>query len=173
MFEAIKELLVLLWDEIKIAYIINEYEGAVLLRYGKYKRTDEAGLHWKCPFIDEVLTTNIVVTTTQPPSQSLMTKDNHNVVLSTVIKYEIKDVKPYLLEVEDSDDVLMDVTMAAVRQVIVDKNLSEINTIDKEIKYIVRKEVGKYGFKIHRVTLTDVAPMKTIRLMHDGISIGE
>ncbi len=173
MIEALKEILILIWDEIKIAYIIPEYEGSILLRLGKYKRTDEPGLHWKWPVIDQVHATSKAVTTVQPGAQSLMTKDGHNVVLSTVIKYNIKDVKPYLLEIEDRDDVLTDVTMGAVRAVVRNSNLKQLDNCDKKLLHKVRSDIGKYGFKIHDVTLIDIAPIKTLRLMVDGVDLGE
>ena len=173
MIEALKEIVVLLWDEIKVAYIIPEYEGAVLLRFGKYKRTDTAGLHWKWPVIDQVHTTSKAVTTVQPGAQSLITRDGHNIVLSTVIKYQIKDVKPYLLEIEDRDDVLTDVTMGAVREVVRTSTLKQLDVCDKKLLKKVRREVGRYGFKIHDVTLIDLAPIKTLRLMVDGVELGE
>ena len=127
MIEALKDMLLHLWDEIKPAYVVNEYEGGVLLRLGKYVRTDEPGLHWKIPFVDAPVITSIAVTTAQPGSQSLMTNDDQKVVISTVVKYSVKDVKPYLLEIEDRDDVLTDVVMGAVREVVRDCSFEELD----------------------------------------------
>ena len=173
MLETLKEILIHLWDELKPAYIVNEYEGAVLLHLGKYKRTDGPGLHWKIPLIEETIVTSMAVTTAQPGSQSLMTKDDQKVVINTVVKYNVKDVKPYLLEIEDRDDVLTDVVMGAVREVVRESAFNELDEADNKIKKKVRSEVGRYGFKIHDVTIVDVSPIETMRLMHDGIIIGE
>ena len=173
MFEALKELVAALWDDIKPCYILNQYEGSILLRGGKYHRTDKPGLNWKIPFYDDLMYANIVVTTIQPGSQSLLTKDNKRVVVSTVVKYQITDVKPYLLGIEDQDDVLVDVTLGAVRSVVCSTNLINLNKSETEIKTKVRQQVKKYGFKIHDVTFIDVCPMESFRLIHDGIVIGE
>lgn len=173
MIDAIKDMLLHLWGDLKPAYIIREYEGSVLLRLGKYKRTDKPGLHFKIPFIDEVMVTSKAITTATPSAQSIRTKDKYKVVISVVVKYSIKDVKPYLLEIEDRDDVLADVTQGAVREVVKVTKLDDLHNADNKIKKKVRKEVGKYGFKIHDLTIVDDAPIDTMRLMHDGIIIGD
>jgi membrane protease subunit HflK len=46
----------LVWD---VAYTVEPYEQAVVLRFGKYHATTMPGLHWKLPLVDEVLKVSV------------------------------------------------------------------------------------------------------------------
>ena len=101
MFDKLIELLAQWWNFLMPAVIIPDYEEAVLLRAGRFKKVLKPGFHVKIPIIDEVVSHHVVVTTLSLSAQSLYTKDKQNVVVKGVVKYKISDVKVFLLEVFD------------------------------------------------------------------------
>ena len=167
MFERLLELIFQLWDFIKPAVVVKQYEGGVVLRLGLWRRTLAPGFHWKWPLFEYVLEATTCVTTVRLPAQSLTTKDGKGVVAAAIVKYEIKDVKPYLLDIFDQNDVLVDVTMGAIRRAVSAADYAALMTEppEKAVLEEVRGEVNKYGFKVHRLTFTDFALVKSIRLI--------
>jgi regulator of protease activity HflC (stomatin/prohibitin superfamily) len=152
-------------------FIVMEYEEAVVLRFGKFHKVAKPGLHFRIPIVDEFMTNHVVVTTLSLPPQSLYTKDKQNIVVKGVIKYRIADVQTFLLEVYDAQDALSDMTQSIIKNVVMDKSLEEC--IDTEIDNLLSKkarvEAKKWGVEIQQVTLTDLAPIRSFRLINDTV----
>ena len=153
------------------AVIIPDYEQAVLLRNGKFKKVLQPGFHVKLPIFDEVVSQHVVVTTLSLSAQSLYTKDRQNIVVKGVIKYKISDVKVFLLEVFDAQDALSDITQSIIKNIVISLPLEQC--IDPEIDNIltkkVRVEAKKWGVDIQQVTLTDIAPIRSFRIINDSV----
>jgi regulator of protease activity HflC (stomatin/prohibitin superfamily) len=169
MFDKLVELLINWWIEIKPVVIIRDYEEAVLLRFGIFKRVLKPGLHFKVPFFDEVIDQHVVITTLSLDAQSLYTKDKQNIVVKGLIKYRIADVKIFLLEVWDAQDALSDMSASIIKNVIMSMTLDECtdSEIDNLLTKKVRVEAKKWGVEVQQVTLTDLAPIRSFRLIND------
>lgn len=172
MLDWLGNLLSQFWEKFIFLWIIKEYEEGVLLRFGKFRKVLKKGLHFKIPFADEILSTPVVPTTMPLGAQSLTTKDDKTVVVKGIIKYEIDDIKVFLLEVYDATSALDDMTRAIIKTAITDRTWVELSTngneIDKEITAKARSEASKWGIKIIKVTLTDLGKIRSYRLFTDS-----
>jgi regulator of protease activity HflC (stomatin/prohibitin superfamily) len=170
MFDKLIEVITAWWAQLVPAVIIPNYEQAVLLRNGKFKKVLEPGFHVKLPIFDEVISQHVVITTLSLSSQSLYTKDRQNIVVKGVIKYKIADVKIFLLEVFDAQDALADMTQSIIKNIIISLPLEQC--VDPEIDNVltkkVRGEARKWGVDIQQVTLTDIAPIRSFRIINDS-----
>jgi len=170
MFDKLIELLSTWWYYITPVVIIPTYEEAVLLRFGHFKKVLHPGFHVKLPILDEVLTQHVVVTTLSLSAQSLYTLDKQNIGVKGVIKYRIADVKTFLLEVYDAQDALSDMTQSIIKNIIISTTMD--NCIDPDIDNVltkkVRVEARKWGVDIQQVTLTDIAPIRSFRIINDS-----
>jgi regulator of protease activity HflC (stomatin/prohibitin superfamily) len=178
MFQPIFDFLYTIWEYVVFWEIVPEYENGIVLRYGKYNRTltgsngpFDNGLHFRWPLqIEECLTASVITTTLEVASQSLTTLDQKPVVVSAVVKYRIKDVKLFLLEISDQYSAIEDITMAKIKQVIADRTWMEITSdVDKKVTELVRESVEKYGIYIEPkgIVLKDIQCCRTIRLIQD------
>ena len=167
MFEKLIELLAGAWSTLRCYELVEAYNRGVVLRFGRYSRTLAPGLHWKWPLIEDVVSVLACITTLPLPPQTLTTRDDVGVVVAAVVKYEISKPEPYVTDIWDQKDVLGDVTMGAVRHAIaaIDYATLVAQPPERGILEAVRKEVGKYGFKIHNVTFTDVGRVRSLRLI--------
>jgi regulator of protease activity HflC (stomatin/prohibitin superfamily) len=167
MFEKLIDVVLQGWSILKPGFIVRDYEGCVVLRLGKYHRTVSPGFHLKWPLIESDLITTTAITTLELRPQTLTTLDNKSIVISAVVKYQIKDVKPFLLEIWDSVDVLKDVTMGAIRQTVSKLPYASLNdpTVETTVLELVRKEVNQFGFKIYRITFADLGEIRSLRLI--------
>jgi regulator of protease activity HflC (stomatin/prohibitin superfamily) len=155
------------YDTITPFFVVKEYEGAVMLRFGRFLREVKPGPHWKWPLMDEVLTCEIATETISVKSQSLTTSDDKNIVVSAVIKYKIDQPSIYLIKVKDVANAIPDIAQGKIKSVIMSKKWAECREegLDNEITKKVRHEANKWGISIDFVTLTDLAIIKSIRLI--------
>jgi modulator of FtsH protease HflK len=170
MFDRLIDLIVSWFDLLNPFVIIKQYQNGVHLRKGKYKRTLLPGLHLKFPLIDEVIDQHVVTTTMSLPAQSLYTKDKHNIVVKTMVRYKIKDVKIFVLEIYDATDAISDTTQSIVKKLVVNRTLDECisNDLDSDLTRKVKTKVESMGVEIEQITLTDIAPIRSIRLINDN-----
>ncbi|MBX2809873.1 MAG: protease modulator HflC [Cellvibrionaceae bacterium] len=78
------------------AYIVNEYEKAVVLRFGKLEIVDpEPGLHFKIPFADEVKKFESRILTLDEKSESFFTVQNEPLEVDSYAKWRILNVGLY------------------------------------------------------------------------------
>jgi regulator of protease activity HflC (stomatin/prohibitin superfamily) len=170
MFEKLVEIITNWWLQITPVIIIRHYEEAVLLRFGKFKAVLKPGIRFKIPLFDEVIEQHVVTTTLSLNAQSLYTKDYQNIVVKAVVKYKIADVKTFLLEVYDAQDALSDMSQSIIKNVIMSMTIVECTDIelDNTLTKKVRVEAKKWGVEVQQVTLTDLAPIKSYRLINDN-----
>jgi regulator of protease activity HflC (stomatin/prohibitin superfamily) len=171
MFDRLIDLIGNWIDKLLPFFIVMDYEEAVILRFGKFHKVAKPGLHFRIPIVDEFMTNHVVVTTLSLSPQSLYTKDKQNIVVKGVIKYRIADVQTFLLEVYDAQDAISDMTQSIIKNVIMDKTMDECidPEIDNTLAKKARVEAKKWGVEIQQVTLTDLAPIKSFRLINDTV----
>ena len=172
MFDKLIEILSNWWYQTIPFIIIRDYEEAVLLRFGRFHSVLKPGIHLKLPFFDEVIDQHVVVTTLSLDAQSLYTKDKQNIVVKGLIKYKIADVKTFLLEVYDAQDALSDMSQSIIKNVIMSMTLEECTDteLDNTLTKKVRVEAKKCGVEVQQVTLTDLAPIRSYRLINDNFT---
>jgi len=151
--------------------VIDHYEQGVVLRFGKYNRTLDPGIHPMWPFsIEEALTESVVPTTKNLGPQSLTTFDDVAVVVSGVITYRIHDIKKVLLEVEDAETCLEDSSYGVIGEAVNHENWDAL--IDAEfhegLSKAIRKRAWRWGIEVQQVQLAEVAKCWSVRLWNDG-----
>jgi regulator of protease activity HflC (stomatin/prohibitin superfamily) len=73
--------------------------------------------------------------------------------------------------VYDAQDAISDMTQSIIKNIIMDKSLVECtdSEIDNTLTKKSRVEARKWGVEIQQVTLTDLAPIRSFRLINDTI----
>lgn len=167
MFEKLLDLIFQAGSGLLPFRVVPVAKMAAVLRLGKFHRTCAPGFHWKLPFIEEFMVESTAITTVRLDPQTLTTIDDVSIVVASIIKYQIVDVEKYVTQCWDQVDVVRDVTMGAIRKQVCadryDTTLAEEQ--ERRILSAVRDEVNRFGFKIHKITFTDLAKVKTLRLM--------
>lgn len=169
MFDKIISLLQQFFHVLTPFVIIDEWEEAVILRFGKYRRTLKSGLYFKIPFIDSVWKHTVITQSIDIPPQSLTTADGQNVVVKGIIRFTIFDIKTFLLTITEPKDVLMDTTGGMIRDIVEETEWWDMNDLDVRLTREVSKFVKKWGIKVEKVTLTDLQIASSIRIIQDGV----
>jgi len=191
---AIILLIVLAWTS---CYTVQAESEGVVLRFGKFLKTVEPGLHFKLPFsIDHVtvlptrrqlkLEFGFVTPGYTNPHQpgkdaleerSMVTGDLNAALVEWVVQYRIEDPKQYLFDVRNPDQTLRDLSEAAMREVIGDRTVDEVITIgrqDIEISALARmQELAKrymLGIRVDQVQLKNVNPPAEVQASFNEVN---
>lgn len=165
-----------------------ESEG-VLLRFGKFERMVEPGLHFKLPLgMEEVLviptrrqlklefgfSTPGYTNPYQPgknliDEKSMVTGDLNAALVEWVVQYRIDNPREYLFDVRNPDLTLRDLSEAAMREVVGDRTVDEVITVGRqeiEVAALARmQELSRryqLGIRVDGVQLKDVNPPKQV-----------
>lgn len=167
MFEKLFEFLAQFGKHLVPFVIVPTYQNAGILRLGRYHRTLQPGLHWKLPFADDPYLENVFLTTVRLQPQTVTTKDNVSVVVAGVVRYQVVDVKPYICNIGDQHDLLIDTSMGAILRAARELTFKELldGPPESKIAADIRRKVKDFGVAIESFTFTDMGAIRSIRLI--------
>jgi membrane protease subunit HflK len=163
-------------------------EEAVVLRLGRYHRTEGAGLRWAAPLIEKAEVVRVTVTLEKefgfrtispgpppeyeerPAEKRMLTTDENFVNVEFVVQYRISSLEDYLLRLADVSDVVRDVAESAVREVVAKHSIDDVLTqakgpIEAESELVMQTLLDSYqsGIEIQNVQLQDVEPPDLVK----------
>jgi regulator of protease activity HflC (stomatin/prohibitin superfamily) len=148
--------------------IVPQARAGIVERLGRYHRTLQPGLALLIPFIDRMLPQidlrEQVVTF---PPQAVITEDNVNVGIDTVVYYTIVDPKSVTYEVAQPIRAIEQLTVTTLRNVIGSLDLEEALTsrdeINARLRTVLDEATGKWGIRINRVEIKAIDPPPSIQ----------
>jgi regulator of protease activity HflC (stomatin/prohibitin superfamily) len=171
MFEWLAEFLRILALVIPRRIIVRATHGGVKWPWGRRPVEMTPGFWWYWPCTTEQ---EVIVTARQTlalPPQSLLTRDRKQVVVGTLVVYEIDDVVEAIGERNwDVDTTINDVAQAAVVEVVTRRSVEEIlhgvtDGITEELTARCREQLAEFGVYVHRVGLTSFSECRILNLV--------
>jgi len=179
-------------------YTVGAESEAVVLRFGKFLKTVEPGLHFKLPFgVDEVfvlptqrqlklefgfttpgyLTNPIQASQDELAEKSMVTGDLNAALVEWVVQYRIQDPRQYLFDVRNPGQTLRDLSEAAMREVVGDRTVDELITIGRqaiETEALARmQELStryQLGIRVDQVQLKNVNPPSQVQASFNEVN---
>ena len=149
-------------------YTVEQEERAVVMRFGKYVRDENSGLHYHLPYpIENVIkeaTTRVRVIRIGGDDNAngnaklgegwALTGDENIVNLELNVQWKIDDLKKFVFNVRDKQQTIYDATQSAVREVISKRKLASILTseradIEKETKQLLQQMLDSYNIGVN------------------------
>lgn len=168
MFDKLLDFIIHFIGDVLPFTVVNQWERGVYLRLGKFQRTVTSGIVFKIPFVDKILTTEVITQTVGLEPQTLTTLDEKSIVLKSIVRYHVHDVRKYLLSVMHASDVLVDTTQGIIRDIVEGTNWEDLYEVNEPLRKEVMKVVEGWGITIEKVTLTDLGIVRTYRIMSDS-----
>ena len=113
-------------------YIVDPPERAVVMRFGKYMRTEGPGPHWLPPLIESKEIVNVEQVATSDHTGLMLTRDGNIVSVSVAVQYRVgnlnDDVRAYLFNVTNPVRSLNQSAESALRQVVGQSLMDEVLT---------------------------------------------
>ena len=167
MFDKLVDLLVRFSMDILPFVIIEQWNGAVQLRCGKFIKVLSPGIHFKIPFFDSIIECPVITQSVNLPSQTLTTLDDESIVLKSIIRYKVSNIQTYLLGVMHANDVLIDTTQGMIRDVVELTTWEDLVDVNETITDKVKEYVVRWGIEVEAVTITDLGIVKSFRIFGD------
>ena len=167
MFDKLVDLLVRFSMDILPFVIVEQWNGAVQLRCGKFIKVLSPGIHFKIPFFDSIIECPVITQSVNLPSQTLTTLDDESIVLKSIIRYKVSNIQTYLLGVMHANDVLIDTTQGMIRDVVELTTWEDLVDVNETITDKVKEYVVRWGIEVEAVTITDLGIVKSFRIFGD------
>ncbi len=140
----------------------------VVERLGSYRASLGAGLNILMPFFDSVtnkvsLKENVLDYEPQP----VITRDNVTLMVDSVVFYQVTDPKLYTYGASQPIRAIQQLTATTLRNIIgemeLDQTLTSRDSINGKITQILDEASDKWGIKVNRVELKNIAPPPAIQ----------
>lgn len=144
-------------------FVVEPAEEAVILRFGRYVRTEGPGPHWIAPFIETKQVLNVKEVKTSKRGGQMLTKDENIVNAEIAVQYRISNARDYLFNLVHPIKTLEQVSDSALRAVVGQSTLNEVLTSGRsEIGLEIRKQVEQNLNKYHSgLEISDLAVQQT------------
>ena len=178
-------------------YQIEPQEAGMVMRFGKYVRKTDPGLHLKLPVVEQVLkvqvqrqlkeefgfrTVRAGVATQYAErrlsEESLMLTGDLNVaVVEWIVQYRITDPYDFLFKVRNQTETFRNMTEAMMRQTVGDRTVTEVLTVGRQevettVKQNLQELCNEYqiGINVDQVVLQDVNPPDPVKPSWDEVN---
>lgn len=168
MLDKLIEVLVTFIHDILPYKIVDQWEKGVHLRCGKFRKVVSPGLNWKVSFFDKIWVTPVITQTVNLKSQTVTSKDEKSIVLSSIVRYHVNDVEKFLLGVMHANDVLVDTTQGIIRDIVEETNWDDLVDLTNRVTPVVNEQVKKWGITVELISFPDLGNITTYRIITDG-----
>ncbi|MBS3804028.1 MAG: FtsH protease activity modulator HflK [Oleiphilaceae bacterium] len=151
-------------------YTVDEQERAVVLRFGEYSRTEEPGLRFKVPLIDNVSLVRVTSVRSAQSRGQMLTEDENLVSVNLQVQYRVESARDYVLNVRDSNEALAFATDSALRHEVGSSSLDQVLTEGRaelaiRVEQRLQKFLGDYGtgLRLVRVNVESTQPPEAVQ----------
>lgn len=179
-------------------YTVDPEEAGLVLRFGKYVRSSDPGLHFKLPLgIETVRKVPIqrqlkeefgfrtvragiqteYSTKTFLEESSMLTGDLNAALVEWVVQYRIVDPYKYLFQVRNVQETFRDMSEAVTRRVVGDRTVNEVLTVGRaevasQIQVELQELCNQYetGISVDQVVLQDINPPDPVKPSFNAVN---
>jgi modulator of FtsH protease HflK len=178
-------------------YQVQPEAVGVVLRFGRYVRTTEPGLHIKAPFAEQVIKVPVQrqlkqefgFRTEEPGVRTQYAQENFNdesmmltgdlnvAIVEWIVQYRVSDPYQFLFKVRNPETTFRAMNEAVMRQVVGDRTVTEVLTVGRqEIETRVEVELQamakqyELGITLDQVVLQDVNPPNPVKPSWDAVN---
>ncbi len=172
-------------------YQISPEEMGVILRFGKFVRTTDPGLHLKLPGIEQLMkvpvqrqlkmefgfrteTPGIRTEYRETPETQkearMLTGDLNVADVEWIVQYKIKDAYNFLFKLRDAESTFHYMNEAVVRKIVGDNSVDEVITVGRARMAMEAKEelqnlcdLYEIGIEVNQLIFQDVNPPDPVK----------
>jgi len=172
-------------------YQIRPEEMGVILRFGKFVRTTDPGLHLKLPGIEQLMKvpvqrqlkmefgfrtevpgirTEYRATPETQKESRMLTGDLNVADVEWIVQYKIKDAYNFLFKLRDAESTFHYMNEAVVRKIVGDNSVDEVITVGRARIALEAKEelqslcdLYEIGIEVNQLIFQDVNPPAPVK----------
>ncbi len=179
-------LLLLLWIGSGF-YIVNEGQRGVVLRFGKYVESTQAGLRWHLPYpVETVEAVNVSQVRTveigyrnnvrsKVLKESLMLTDDENIIdIQFAVQYILKNPEEFLFNNREPENAVLQAAETAIREIIGKSKMDFVlyegrEQVAAKATELMQDILDRYkiGIAISKVTMQNAQPPEQVQAAFD------
>jgi regulator of protease activity HflC (stomatin/prohibitin superfamily) len=141
--------------------IADQWEKAIVLRFGRFRGLKGPGLFWMVPIVDRISAwIDHRVMVTPFTAERALTKDTVPVNVDAVLFWLVWDAEKAALEVEDYRAAISWAAQTALREIIGKMDLADIlvgrEKMDADLQQIIDARTTPWGITVQSVEIRDV-----------------
>jgi len=141
--------------------VASQWEKAIILRFGKFRKMAGPGLFWIIPLVDTIATwIDHRVMVTPFSAEKTLTKDTVPVDVDAVLFWMVWDAQKAALEVENYRTAIAWAAQTALREIIGQMSLADIligrSKMDEDLQKIIDERTTPWGVTVQSVEIRDV-----------------
>lgn len=168
-------------------FIVQEGQQAVVMSFGRYSHTAEAGFQWRAPYPFQ---SHEIVNVTQLRSldvgspnveagtglrdSSMLTRDENIIDIQFTVQYRLDDAKLYLFENSNPDQAVKQAAESAVREIVGTSTMDSVlyekrDAIATELAKSVQAQLNKIkaGVTVVNINVRSVQPPEQVQAAFD------
>ncbi len=140
---------------------MEEWERAIVLRFGRFHRVRGPGLFLLFPFADRIARrVDLRIRVTDFAAQSTLTLDSVTVTVDAICFWLVWDAEKAVCEVQNYEEAVILSSQTALRNAVSKHDLSTFlargEDIEKEIRSEVDKKTTDWGITVQHIEITDI-----------------
>ncbi|KMY22654.1 SPFH/Band 7/PHB domain protein [Actinobaculum suis] len=148
--------------------IVQQGTQVVVERLGSFNRILGPGLRFLIPFFDSVRQRIDMREQVVPfPPQPVITADNINVSIDTVIYYQVTNAYAATYEIADPMAAIEQLSVTTLRNIIgtmdMEQALTGRDRINDQLRSVLDEATGRWGIRVSRVELKAIDPPRTVQ----------
>jgi len=141
--------------------VVRQWEKVAVLRFGKFKHLQGAGIFWIIPVVDTLsVFVDQRIRVSNVSAESTLTRDTVPVNVDAIIFWVVWNAEKSILEVSSYVDAITLSAQTALRESIGRHNLaqmlSERETLGKELQRLLDEKTNPWGITVQSVEIRDV-----------------
>ena len=157
-------------------YTLDEQERGVVMRTGKYVRTEMPGLHLKIPVLEKLIKVNATTVRETELRESMLTEDENIIEAKLFIQYTVADPVAFALRVDNPEQTLRDAAESALRHEVGSSAMDPILTsgrseVSSAVKIRLQNYLNAYntGIYISNAELKETTPPVKVKDSFDDV----
>lgn len=164
----IKEFIQWLFDAVKIWIIIQPWESALRVRFGKQIKKLTGGVYFRLPYFDAIYIQENRLRVCTMSMQTLTTKDGETITVEAAVGYSIRDLEMLYKTLSSPETTVENIIKSSIADYITSSFSDYIKPLDIEREAEVKIREKDYGLEFTYVKILSFARVKTFRLIQDS-----
>mmetsp|Transcript_71263 Transcript_71263/g.82905 ORF Transcript_71263/g.82905 Transcript_71263/m.82905 type:complete len:373 (-) Transcript_71263:165-1283(-) len=139
---------------------VQESQFGIIQQFGVFKEVKGPGLHYINPCCQTMAFVDRKENIVDLPKQSIMTKDNVNIIIDAVVYYQIEDPKRALFEIQNVVKAVAEIAKTTLRDIFGQTTLQEALETKEKMAVLIRNLIDKptedWGVNINRVLIQEI-----------------
>lgn len=154
-------------------FIVNPWEQAIRVRFGKKVKLLNAGIYFKIPYLDKIYINTVRKRMFDLSIQTITTKDEKTITLKCCAGYKIVDMYILYNSLFHPEITIGSMIMSKISEHIRTQDYKDINIDNLEEEIRKSLDFEKYGLGEISFNILSWSNVKTFRLIQDGSNMYE